>query len=93
MPQDDVGRFVDLVSKGFVAVGSRIRASSEPGCAIVRDIVVEFGPSISCSRASGPEAPFMTFPGDAIEAAASSVCMAVLADIVARAVEADENQA
>lgn len=87
MPQDSLETFVRLASRAFEAVGCRIEVAAENGIAVVRDLVVEFGPSISCYRAATPEEPFMTFPADAPDAAAAAVAVEVLKGIVARAVE------
>lgn len=88
MPQNDVMRFAAMVAKGFEAVGCRMPVTIEDGAAAVRDIVIEFGPSIECVRASEPDKPFMSFPEGALESAAAAVCMAILSGIVTRAVEA-----
>lgn len=89
MPTDPVARFVALAEKGFEAVGCRMPVVADGATASVRDVFVEFRTSIECFRASDPERPFMSFPINALESAASAVCVAVISGVVARAVEAD----
>lgn len=91
MPTGNVSRFASLLVAGFEAVGCRIPVACDEGCVIVRDVVVEIGPSIACFRVADPEAPFMSFPADATQSAASAVCVAVLSGMVTRAIESAGN--
>jgi len=87
--QDSVASFARLARRALEAVGCRVEVAEEDGAAVIRDVIVEFGPTIICSRASSPDEPFMSFPPDAVEAAAAAVVVDVLKGIVSRAVETE----
>lgn len=81
-----------LMKAGLDAVGCRIPVETDGECICVRNLLVlvtDMG-EIQCFDVNDPDRALMTFPIDAVQAAATKVVVHVLQGIVARAVEADE---
>ncbi|WP_327210944.1 hypothetical protein [Rhizobium leguminosarum] len=81
-----------LMKTGLEAVGSRLPVETDGDCIYLRNLLVivnDLG-EIQCYDVNDPDRPLMTFPMDALQAAATKVVVHVLQGIIARAVEADD---
>lgn len=82
-----IKKFMQLTSIGLQSVNINLDVVEEENCVIVRDYIVDFEREIQVFNANLPEAPFATFPSDAISSAASFICIQIATGIIARSIE------
>lgn len=82
--RDELAR---LVRAGLAASGFRAEVAVDPDAVCVMDVFAETDTEIRLFRASDPEVPFASFPKEGLVSAASAICISVISQVVARAVE------
>ena len=87
MQTNTIKELIGMLEAGFNSIGIRVPVIEEETFISVRDILVEVEHEILCYRASDIGEPYMKFPLDATQAAASTVCVDILTGIVTRAIE------
>lgn len=90
MQTDILSKFRDKVETGLRSIGCDLPIVADTEVVVLRDIFVEFDKSdFYFFRIGDPEKPFATYPQEALDSAATALCMTTLSGIVARAIEAD----